>query len=76
MKLSVEGKVAAAVAAAFVGLTVGVIAQGNNAGPNGSGPTGDLEVTKHMSQHENDSSLASRNNAEENSDRAHWELTD
>ena len=39
MKLSVEAKVAASVAAAFVALTVGVIAQGNTAdqsvGPNG-----------------------------------------
>jgi hypothetical protein len=31
MKLSVEGKVAAAVAAGFVALTVGAIAQGNSA---------------------------------------------
>jgi hypothetical protein len=43
MKLSVEGKVAAAVGAAFVALTVGAIAQGqgNNEGqadsPNGYG---------------------------------------
>ena len=39
MKLSVEAKVAESVAAAFVALTVGVIAQGNTAdqsvGPNG-----------------------------------------
>ena len=76
MKLSVEGKVAASVAAAFVGLTVGVIAQGNNAGPTGYGPTGDLGVTRHISQHEYDSSLASRNNAEENSGPAQSELRD
>jgi hypothetical protein len=36
MKLSVETKVAAAVATAFVALTVGAIAQGNGAGPIGS----------------------------------------
>jgi hypothetical protein len=36
MKLSVEAKVAAAIATAFVALTVGAIAQGNAAGQIGS----------------------------------------
>jgi hypothetical protein len=49
MKLSVEAKVAASVAAGFVGLTVGLIAQGNNgdqsAGPNRSGQTNNPEVS-------------------------------
>jgi hypothetical protein len=70
MKLSVEAKVAASVAAGFVALTVGVIAQGNNAdlsaGPNGYGPTNNPGVSTHMSQHGYDSSPAGRTNAEEN----------
>jgi hypothetical protein len=62
MKLSVEAKVAASVAAAFAALTVGVIAQGNSgdqsAGPNGYGATNNPEVSTHMSQHGYNSSLA------------------
>ena len=55
MKLSVEAKVAASVAVAFVALTVGVIAQGNTAdqsvGPNGYGTTEKPGVRTDMSQH-------------------------
>jgi hypothetical protein len=64
MKLSVEAKVAAFVAAGFVALTVGVIAQANStdqsAGPNGFGPTNNPEVSTLVSQHAYDSSLAGR----------------
>jgi len=70
VKLSVEAKVAASVAAGFVALTVGVIAQGNSAdqsaGPNGYGPTNNPEVSTLVSQHAYDSSLAGRTNTEEN----------
>jgi hypothetical protein len=63
MKLSIEGKVAASVAAAFAALTVGVIAQENsgdqNAGPNAYGPTNNPEVSTHMIQRY-DSSSAGR----------------
>jgi hypothetical protein len=69
MKLSVETKVAASVAAGFVALTVGVIAQGNSgyqpAGPNGYGPTNNPEVSTHMSQHRHGSLLAGRTNTGE-----------
>ena len=55
MKLSVEAKVAASVAVAFVALTVGVIAQGNTAdqsvGPNGYGTTEKPGVRTDMNQH-------------------------
>jgi hypothetical protein len=47
MKLSVETKVAAAVAAAFTALTVGVIAQGNgdeSAGPNRYQPENEAQL--------------------------------
>jgi hypothetical protein len=78
MKLSVEAKVAAFIAAGFVGLTVGVIAQGNSGdqtmGPNGFGPTNNPEVSTHMSQHGYDSSLAGRTNTEENRHRTQWHL--
>jgi hypothetical protein len=78
MKLSVEAKVAASVAAGFVALTVGVIAQGNSedqsAGPNGYGPTNNPEVSARMSQHAYHSSLAGRTNAEENKRRTQWQL--
>jgi hypothetical protein len=73
MRLSVEAKVAAAVAAGFVALTVGVIAQGNNgdqsSDPNGSGQTNNPEVSTHVSQHGYDRSLAGYANAEESSRR-------
>ena len=62
MKLSVEAKVAASVAAGFAALAVGVIAQengrGQTGGPNGYGPTNNPEVSTHMSQHRYNSSLA------------------
>ena len=66
MKLSVEAKVAASVAAGFVALTVGVIGQENSADLSGSsngygyGPINKPKVSTHMSQHGYDSSLASR----------------
>jgi hypothetical protein len=67
MKLSVEAKVAASVAAAFVALTVGVIAQGDggdqSAGAAGYGPTNRY-----------DSSLTGRSNAEEERHRTQWQL--
>ena len=62
MKLSVEAKVAASVAAGFVALTVGVIAQENagdqSANPNGFGRTNNPEVSTLVSQRAYDSSLA------------------
>jgi len=61
MKLSIEAKVAASVAAGFVALTVGVIAQGNSgdqsAGPNGFGPTNNPKVNTYMSQEGSNSLL-------------------
>lgn len=70
MKVSVEAKVAASVAAGFVALTVGVIAQGNNAdlsaGRNEYGPTNNPGVSTHISQHGYDSSLPGHTNPEEN----------
>ena len=78
MKLSVEAKVAASVAAGFVALTVGVIAQGNSederARPEGYGPTNNPEVSTHMSQHGYDSSLTGHTNAEANRHRTQWQL--
>ena len=69
MKLSVEAKVAASVAAGFVALTVGVIAQGNSAeqsvGATGYGPTNNPEVSRHISQRGYDASRTGRTNAEE-----------
>jgi hypothetical protein len=78
MKVSVEAKVAASVAAGFVALTVGVIAQGNNAdlsaGPNGYGPRNNPGVSTGISQHGYDSSLAGRTDAEENRHRTEWQI--
>jgi hypothetical protein len=78
MKFSIETKVAASIAVRFVALTVGVIAQGNNAdlsaGPNGYGPTNNPGASTHISQHRYDSSPAGRTNAEENRDRIQWQL--
>ena len=69
MKLSVEAKVAASVAAAFVALTVGVIAQGNTAdqsvGPNGYGATENSGLRTDMSQHGYDKLLSGHTNADE-----------
>jgi hypothetical protein len=77
MKLSVEAKVAASVAAGFVALTVGVIAQGNsaeqNVGPNGYGTTNNPEVSTHVSQYGYDSSLARRTNSGENRQGTQWQ---
>jgi hypothetical protein len=69
MKLSVEAKVAAAVAAGLMVLTSGAMAQGRRAqtaGPNHYGPTNNPGVNTHMSQQGDNSSLFGRTNAEEN----------
>ena len=76
MKLSVEAKVAAAVAAGFLALTPGAMAQGHHKGQTGGrndfGPTNNPGVNNpgvqmHMSQQEpSKSSLFDRTNAEEN----------
>ena len=69
MKLSVEAKVAAAVAAGLMVLTSGAMAQGRRgqtAGPNHYGPTNNPGVNTHMSQQGGNSSLFGRTNAEEN----------
>lgn len=72
MKLSVEAKVAASVAAAFVALTVGEIAQGESGKPGGEpneyGPTNNPEVSAHMSQYGHRGSLTGRANAGGNKD--------
>ena len=77
MRLSVEAKVAACVAAGFIALTVGVIAQGNsadqNAGPNGYRPTSNPKVSTEISRG-SDSSLAGRTKAEENRHRTQSQL--
>jgi hypothetical protein len=69
MKLSIEAKVAASVAAGFVALTVGVIAQGNSgdqsAGLNGFGPTNNPKVNTYMSQEGSNSLLTDPANAKE-----------
>jgi hypothetical protein len=61
MKLSVETKVGAAVAAGFIALTLGAVAQGNWEGqtgePNGYGPTSNPRVNTYISQQAYDSSL-------------------
>jgi hypothetical protein len=65
MKISVEAKVAAAVATAFVALMIATIAQGNGAsqtgGPYGYGPTNNSGVEAQVSQQEYDSSAAKGN---------------
>jgi hypothetical protein len=70
MKLSVEAKVAAAIAAGLIALTAGVIAQGRSegqtGGPNNYGPTNNPGVNTHMSQQGYNSSLPGRTKAEEN----------
>ena len=61
MKLTVETKVAAAVAAGFIALTLGAVAQGNwgsqTGEPNGYGPTNNPRVNTYISQQAYDSSL-------------------
>jgi hypothetical protein len=68
MKLSVETKVAAAVATGFAALTFGAIAQENSVTQSGYSPTNNPGVGIHMSQQGYNSSLPGRSNAEENSD--------
>jgi hypothetical protein len=76
MKLSVETKVAAFVAAGFVALSVGVIAEGNGedqrANPTGRGVRNNPEITMQMSLNGYNHSLADRTNAEENRHRTEW----
>jgi hypothetical protein len=78
MKLSVEAKVAASVAVGFVGLTVGVIEQGNNgdqsAGLSGNVPTNNPEVSTPMSQKRYDNLLTGRAYAEDNRHRTQWQI--
>ena len=69
MKLSVETKVAAAVAAGLMVMTAGAMAQGRKgqtAGPNHFGPTNEPRMDTHMSQQGDNSPLFGRTNAEEN----------
>jgi hypothetical protein len=70
MKASVETKVAAAVAASFVALTVGAIAQGYSAsqtgGLNDYGSMNNPGVNSYMSQQEPASSLSGRTHGEAN----------
>ena len=64
MKLSIEAKVAAAVAA-FVALTVGAIGQEHSTrqtgGQNGYGPTNNPAVNKYLSQRGHSSSFGPTN---------------
>jgi hypothetical protein len=73
MKLSVEGKVAAFVAAGFVALTAGMIAQGNS-GQQSAGP-GWMGSDK-QSVIAYDSSVAGRTHEEESNHSAQWQLQD
>jgi hypothetical protein len=69
MKLSVEAKVAAAVAAGLMVMASGAMAQGRKgqvAGSNHYGPTNNPGVNTHMNQQGDNSSLFGRTNAEEN----------
>ncbi len=54
MKLSIEAKVAATVAVAFIALTLGAIAQGNSGNqagePNGYGPANTSRINTYVSQ--------------------------
>src|SRR5262249_16891788 len=65
MKLSIEAKVAAAVATAFVALTVGAIGQehsgGQTGGLNGHGPTNNPAFKTYLSQQAYNRSLAATN---------------
>jgi hypothetical protein len=73
MKLSVEAKVATAVAAGFIALTAGAVGQAGSkdqtGGPNNYNPTNNLGVNTHMSQPAYNSSLPGGTNAEENMQR-------
>jgi hypothetical protein len=68
MKLSIEAKVAAAVATAFVALTVGAIGQERSGGQtgrlNGNGSTNNPAVDTDVSQHGYSSSLVGPTNTE------------
>jgi hypothetical protein len=68
MKLSIEARVAAAVATAFVALTVGAIEQEHSTfrtgGQNGYGPTNNPAIDTYVSQHGYSSSLVGPTNAE------------
>jgi len=68
MKLSIEAKVAAAVATAFVALTVGAIGQEHSrfqtGGQNGYGTTNNPAVNTYLSQRGYSSSLVGNTNAE------------
>jgi hypothetical protein len=69
MKLSVEAKVATAVAAGLMVMTSGAMAQGRKgqvAGSNHYGPANNPGVNTHMNQQGDNSSLFGRTNAEEN----------
>ena len=61
MKLSVETKVGAAIAAGFIGLTLGAVAQGNWEGQTGElnsyGPTDNPKVNTYISQQRYEGSL-------------------
>ena len=68
MKLSIEAKVAAAVATAFVLLTIGAIGQEHSkfrtGGQNGYGPTNHPAVNTYLSQPGYSDSLVGNTNAE------------
>ena len=69
MKLSVEAKVAAAVAAGLVVMTSGAMAQGHrgqSGGPNHYSPANNPGANTHMNQQGDNSSLFGRTSAEEN----------
>ena len=72
MKLSVEAKVAAAVAAGFVALTLGAIAQGNSDNqPGRANSSIENPGVTHMSQQGYDSSLPDRTYAEQDQDQTY-----
>jgi hypothetical protein len=68
MKLSVEAKVAAAVAAAFIALTAAAIGQGGaeaqSNGPNNYGPTGNSGLSTEMTSQTSKSSLPNQSTAD------------
>ncbi len=68
MKLSIEARVAAAVATAFVALTVGAIGQERSGGQigklNGYDPTNNPAVNTYLSQRGYSSSLVGNTNVE------------
>ena len=68
MKLSVEAKVAASVAAGFVALTIGAIGQeqsrNQTGGLNGYGPTNNPTVKTNLSQQEYNGPLIAHSNTD------------